>query len=383
VTVFTRLTWLAFGGLVISRALAASPSPRFIHGRVTDGSGDPIDAVDVTIVSTQGASVRLQTRTSPDGKYEFKFDSAGTVFKIWFEKADLPFVTAVCVVDPTGTGRADIILHDSWFRRLQNQGFQLRKALDGTLDESRPAEIGWANDRVTHREFWNINAAARITNWAPWRRERKGHQTSEPLIISPIVEWHHFALGSTTTRKLSAKLNAVYQPFGLDPLTPVVIVSGQYVRDFEQRKWATSVSSLLSIRGERQLLPGSHWRPLQGQADVLYYPYVGYEYYAKLPTVTGEPVSLAMSRLSAEVDLFGRRNPQAQILQVVLTWTYRRRLTAREGIPRNPGLLTAGLTYCVTQACNVGVGYDYQHGESPLDDFKFSERSSIGLRLKL
>ena len=261
--------------------------------------------------------------------------------------------------------------------RLSEKGIEIRKSFEGTVKElGLPASVSYAHSDLSGT-FYGVDLGVKLANWQPSVK-------TGTLLLFPVTEWHRSTAEGEEKNKLSAGLNAEYF---LD--TPFFLLASKLARDFEADTTSVQASAMASLYMEdRAYGPGA---PIRAPSEALlgrYYPYIGVEYFDNLPFKRGQEVladevtaSFAAFRLYTEAFPFNRSLDEGQ-LQLQGTYTFRRRFDG-DLVDDNYDLLNVSLVYYFDEGQRLGIGYDYERGESPTSNFLSNEKSSVSLRLKL
>lgn len=264
--------------------------------------------------------------------------------------------------------------------RLDAAGVFVRQNFVGVKEENLPATVSYVDSTLAGHSYL-VDLAVKLKDFQPVSR------SDQTLLVSPSVEWHRSDLKGNGTNKLSAAGNLEYFVKTVGGIRDGLIFQGQASVTREvvknQTEEMASLLATLSHKGG----PGDH---LQYLGYGFYYPYLGFEYFANLPltqamTTLAPAVDLAFAtgRLYLELYPFNSKPKGPRRFQLIGTYTYRKRVGGDREAAQGYGLLELSALYYLDTARRVAIGYTYEDGHNPTNNFLFDRRSSIALKLKL
>ncbi len=335
--------------------------------RPTRDSDVTITCTATTLHSRASSKIRLLfaigPRTPPDTELTATFTAATDA-------------NGMC----TATAKTQLQPYEEPLIAWTRKNMSVRRTFDGSKDENKPANVTWiGRDAANGKAFWDINAAIKLVEIPFGPKARP-----EAFILYPAIEWHRQTTIVTPVNKGSGKLALEWFPLPSTGHTvvPFATANVQYTRDWEKQTWSTSAAVLGSLWSKKPWLPGAITRLADLTQAVRYYVYLGAEYYDKVPVVAGEPLYTGLARFSGEWNWLSWHDPTYRITQVLLEYTYRRRLSGDDGINHRLGLTAIEANLYLDRKSNVAIGYRYQRGDDPVKDFAYDEQSSVGLKFK-
>jgi hypothetical protein len=270
---------------------------------------------------------------------------------------------------------------------LANQHIAIRQSFDGASTEAKPAALTWVNhDSKLGGDYYLVDLGAQ------YKAPELVPCANCSLVLLPTLEWHRDTTTKTPTNIVCPKLNLEFRPArvaagpadepGGHTIVPFFLLSGSASRDFKQLTTKGNLSLRTSLFGIKNWLPGSELttgdeKTYRGQ----YYPYLGVDWIDPVPGKTGTHFWSGIARFYAEYAPLAKGN--TQYLQVLLDYTYRRKLRGDPSVGKNLPLFIVGLNLFLDAKNRVAVGYQYQRGYDAKDDFAFHEKSSIGIKIKI
>jgi len=264
--------------------------------------------------------------------------------------------------------------------RLEATGVVVRQSFVGVNAENLPATVSYVDSTLSGHSYL-VDLAVKLNGFQPVSRP------DQTLLVSPSVEWHRSDRKGNGINKLSAAGNVEYFVKTGAGIRDGLIFQGQASVTREvvgnQTEEMASLLTTLSHKGG----PGDH---LQYLGYGFYYPYLGFEYFANLPLTQGTTtlapavdLAFATGRLYLEIHPFNSKPKGPRRFQLIGTYTYRKRVGGDRDAAQGYGLLELSALYYLDAARRVAIGYTYEDGHNPTNNFLFDRRSSIALKLKL
>jgi hypothetical protein len=263
---------------------------------------------------------------------------------------------------------------------LADNGFELRKTLDGSKNEQSPASIGLDNDYQHNAHYFVIDLGIKLLELPLLKKTSPAF-----LNIYPKFEWHKNGIpdATKTTNTVTGGLNAEFMwPLGNKHWwqRPYVTGSFDYKNDLVKKLETTQTKGYLTFSGDKNLNPGSVTRTNVGVFILRYYPYSGFEYYQSIAK-TGQSGALWANRFYMEI------YPVSSLLYqyVQLTFDYTHRIVLKDNLYNQGNLdwLSVGFNIYPDGKGNVGVGLSYNKGEDPNSNFVKTDILVLGLKLKI
>jgi hypothetical protein len=281
---------------------------------------------------------------------------------------------------------------------------QLRKAFDGGKGETEAAAVGFIAPGKNSQSYWLVDAGVRPT---PINVPFNNNGTFETFFF-PSVEWHHMDAEplqkQDATNKVVGGFNA---ELWLPPVTgfnfrEIIIGKATLQRNFIKDNTENSVMIALESCAEGvETHENGGWeggfRPCaeltyDGARRLHYYPYVGYEHYAKVAisssSATLAPAfegSMLLLRVQGDAYPFNTSAIPSEIRGLVLNfeYSYRRLVDEHPDLDfRDLHMLKFGATYFFVKDQAAGIGLTMDVGRSPAVNFIDQRRIALALRLK-
>jgi|AntRauTorckE6833_2_1112554.scaffolds.fasta_scaffold11457_2 hypothetical protein len=257
------------------------------------------------------------------------------------------------------------------FERLGDHGFEIRRAFDGTKNESKSALLQYVKDfQSDSNSTSSIDLAIKIIEI-----EVQKHR----LYFYPILEWHRKVLdedldNEDSYNKVSASLNTEWGVLSTK-FTPIIIGSASIKNDFkdDDLEGEFRVETTFKKTGSGWL-PGANINDKHGNTILKYYPYVGYEHYTGL--IEGiDNIEFLKSRLYVELYPFGTDNIKG-IFEYAKRWS-----TDDQVFNSDPEIITSSLNYDLNDYFSITI--EYENGNLPVNDFEKSHTLKLGLGFKI
>jgi len=260
---------------------------------------------------------------------------------------------------------------------LTGKGFALRKTLDGSKDEQKPATIMLNNDYENNFRYFTIDLGVKILEKTPV------NQDHILWTLFPKVEWHKDGIPKDDKKKnnVTAGLNSELVMTFADPwiTRPVITSSYDYKDDLIKKIKTTQLKGFITFTGTKNFAPGASTRTKGHVLIFRYYPYLGFERYQDVQNNTS--ASLFVKRIFAE--FYPVSTLTHQHLQ--LTVDYAERTVMSDDLFKQGDMhwLSLGLNIYPDGKGKIGIGLDYSKGEDPSSNFVKTDRLALGLKLKL
>lgn len=276
---------------------------------------------------------------------------------------------------------------------LERKGISIRKAVDGSRNESKPAAVTWVDDSTKDGQFYLVDLAVRF-------RERElVNEGDGSLLLYPAVEWHKSTQSGRKADQLSGSLRFEYRPFALAGYTsdnkrvpplvptqvlravsPLILGSIKYSEDLAREDDEIGGSVFLSLTSNKRGLPGAAFRSGDGAFRGRYYPYVGLERFE--PTIDGTKAGVEFLTARLYFEVYPITSLTHQYMQVVFEYTYRDRIGGDGFSGDSASELSLSVNLYLDDHGNLAIGYDYVKGEDPRNAFLDREISSVALKFR-
>jgi len=276
---------------------------------------------------------------------------------------------------------------------LKRNGISIRKAIDGSRNESRPAAVTWVDDSTKDGQFYLVDLAVKL-------RERELVKVGDgSFLLYPAVEWHKSTQSGRKADQLSGSLRFEYRPFALagyspenqrlPPLfpgqvlravSPLILGSIKYSEDLVRKDDEIGGSVFLSLTSNKRGFPGAAFRSADGAFRGRYYPYVGLERFEPALDGTKAGVEFLTARLYFEV--YPVTSLTRQYMQVVFEYAYRDRIGGEGFSGKSASELSLSLNLYLDDHGHLAIGYEYVKGEDPRNAFLDREISSVALKFR-
>ena len=259
---------------------------------------------------------------------------------------------------------------------LADHKIALRKTLDGSKDEAKPASILWNNDYENKMYYVTVDAAIKVSEFALLKHGN--------LLFYPKAEWHKNGIPLDDKKKnnLTGGVNAeFFQSFGAKWWQhPFITGSFDYKNDLIKKLGTTQTKGFLSFSGSKTLEPGAKLNNSTKALVFRYYPYSGFEHYQSL-NKQGQSASMWANRLYLEWYPLSRY--YYQFAQITLDYTHRSII--QDNLYGNGAMnwLSIGLNIYPDGKGNIGFGLDYSKGEDPSSNFVKTNMLALGIKLKI
>jgi hypothetical protein len=274
--------------------------------------------------------------------------------------------------------------------RLLNLGLSVRKSFVGTNDVNQPAAISFAT-ASGGRTFYNMDIGIKHRGIDCMFGDPHSDPLSRPeLLLSPTVEFHRSSVTTAEVNKLSAGVNSEYYPKKqIGQISPFIFLKTSVARDAQKHRTSGGASLSVSAKAlEGNSGPGQDIRTPNGLLLGLYYPYIGVDYFHNLPVTTGlvrapaVDATFASARLYIQWYPFNFTNKVSQF-QVLVDASLRRRIGGDSSLPQTPGLVVADAIYFFDVKRRFGLGFEFEKGRNPQNNFQELRISSLNLKLKM
>lgn len=259
---------------------------------------------------------------------------------------------------------------------LTDQNFALRKTLDGSKDEAKPASILWNSDYENKLFYVTVDAAVKIKEVTFLKRGN--------LLFYPKVEWHKNGIPKDDKKKnnLTGGINAEYLVSFGDHWwqNPFLTGSFDYKNDFIKKLGTTQTKGFLSFSGSKTLEPGAKLNNSTNALVFRYYPYSGFEYYQSV-NQHGQSATMWANRLYLEWYPLSRY--YYQFMQITVDYTHRVILSDNLYGNASMNWLSIGLNIYPDGKGSIGLGLDYSRGEDPSSNFVKTNLLALGIKLKI
>jgi hypothetical protein len=310
--------------------------------------------------------------------------------------------TSVQTAGPTGVGATADTPKSGW--KTFPEYLQVRKAFDGGKSENEAAAVGFIAPGQDSKTYWLVDAAIRTTPFN-WQLNEAG--TFETFFF-PSAEWHHMSaeplLEQKQTNKAGGGLNGElwFPRYSALAVRHAVIgkasVTRNFIKDTTEKSATLALETCMEgVETHEDRGWEGGFRPCaeltyHGARRFHYYPYVGFERYAKLAISSSDDVvapafdgSMFLVRVQGDAFPFNRQVIPGDIAGVVLNfeYAYRRALSdADELASENLNALKLSATYFFVEGQVAGVGLSMDFGASPSVNFVNQRRIVLAFRVK-
>jgi hypothetical protein len=259
---------------------------------------------------------------------------------------------------------------------ISGLGIAIRKGFSAsTKDDAQPASVFWYKDFITQNHYTSVDLAVKYQGY----EFALGPKSS--LLLFPKVEWHKNGDTSNNNKSTKNTLTAggnIEFDYQVSPgLTPYIIGTADYKKDYVKKNETLNLCGYLSLFCASSFLPGSmKVRDANGRIIFRYYIYTGYEYY-KSVAKGSQATAFWASRFSAEL------NPLPPNLQFTFDYTYRVKVADQLYRQGDVYWFCTGLNYYFDTKKRIGIGIDYSKGYDPNSSFTNTDKIDIGLKLKI
>lgn len=254
-------------------------------------------------------------------------------------------------------------------------GWQInvRKSFATKLDEQKPANLSYVTSGK-QQDNYNIDIAV------------AAKKKTERFEFGPVVEWHRDSTSEKPKNKLSFGGTADGKLFSFGTLWIDSRIDADFVRDFHNDETSGVLSFLLSpYRPDPAAFMASTVRGgINNSIRATFYPYVGVERWHRQAVRDLESlnVTMAMARLEVKLLPFNEAvNGVESPFEVVASYTYRHPFS--DDLESRYDLFAAEANYFLDDQHRVAIGFSYQNGSDPEDDFANGHKGVVALRLKI
>ncbi len=267
------------------------------------------------------------------------------------------------------------------------QYFSIRKSFVGTKDEKQPASLSFASASEGD-DYYNVDFAIKHRGIDC---SAEGEHLVHQLLLFPSGEWHRSSITSAETNKVTASGNAEYYVRRVaGKFMPFVLLKPSLTRDIQKDTTASTIT--LHVSGKslaRDRRPGAAIRRESDDALIArYYPYAGLEYHRNLAITTGLvraaelEATFAIARLYLEWYPLNNTPDEGQF-QILADAAFRHRFAGDDGVPKSPWIINSSATYYFDPELRFGLGYEFEVGRNPLNNFERLRVQSLNLKLRL
>jgi hypothetical protein len=294
---------------------------------------------------------------------------------------------ATCLVQPAlaQTSETPIV---SW---LEKNEVAIRKTFDGkSKEEGEPARVSYNNPN-TGRAFFLVDLAMKFSEW-----DVCANCIGKSVILYPVLEWHRSTseFEEADKFKVGPSADLLFGDLTKQLLAALFVVKGNYERDAVKDTNSANASVLFGLMGGNKAGGGNTWLPMShvndGNGDLLlrYAPYIGVEYYdnlviekKNLPTIPA--ISLTAVAAHLQVDLYPFNRPtNPGWFEITTSYAYRRRTGGGDELGRHLALFSSSVNIYFDTPRHFALGYDYESGRSPKNNFDKQHSSSVGFKVK-
>ncbi len=258
---------------------------------------------------------------------------------------------------------------------LQANRISIKKALDGSRTERDPAAVSFSKSGSSD-PFYNVDVGAVVQYGEPFANSDK------PLafVLYPSVEWHASANPPKRANKFNVQGNSDLYIGDLTKSTfgEAFLFKTNVVRDLENNTTGATVSLLGGPASTRPWLPMAK-SPI-GSAIFSYTPYAGFEYFDNLSIQQGNLTVPAVNAGTLTLRL--RLNLYAGPFEIISYGYLRHRTSGSDLLPSNLKLFTLSVNLYFDRGRYFSVGYDYENGRNPQNNFQKTSKSSVALKFR-
>ena len=249
----------------------------------------------------------------------------------------------------------------------------VRKSFASKLDAQKPANLSYVTSGK-QQDLYNIDIAV-----AAQRKTTR-------FELGPVVEWHRDSTSEKPKNRLSFGGTADGQLFSIGQILIDSRIDADLVRDFHKNQTGGVVSLLFSpYRPDPEAFMASTLRSgSTGAIRATFYPYVGAERWHRqaVRDVESTNVTMALARIEVKFLPFNPGvNGVESPFEIVTSYTYRHPFD--EDLENRYDLFSAEANYFLDQRHRLAIGFSYQNGSDPEDDFANGHKGVVALRLKI
>ncbi len=291
-------------------------------------------------------------------------------------KAVAFYVLFIPIVFPASSqsGKAD--QDKDAFRNWINDNISVRRAFDGSRQESLPAALHFMLDFEERKNnSFNVDAGIKLIEIQPFRNAE--------LVMYPSVEWHKQLRNGDpkdprSFNNWSANINMEFAVFDVRKylISPTFIGSTTYKNNIKEETEEFKTSLLATFFSNREWLPGAWIRKDGAIPRFRYYPYAGYEHFSPLNTDSSDGLSYFLIRFSSEY--YPVATIERQIIQVTFNYVHRFKINDIEALS-SPFIINAGVNWYLTRKENLALSINYVNGRSPSSDYIYNHQLTFGL----
>ena len=273
---------------------------------------------------------------------------------------------------------------------LVNHEVSIRKTFEGkSKEESEPAKISY-NNPDAGRDFWLVDLGVKFGEWDLCA------DCNGSVIVYPTFEWHRSTNEFEANNKVKAgpSMDILLGDLTKKRVIPIILVKATYNRDAVKDTNSGTFTGLAGLMGANKSGGGNTWLPMShindagGNLILRYAPFVGVEHNSNLIIERKGLPSIDANELTAlalhlQIDLYPLNSADSPgWFEIVTSYAYRRRLNGDEQIGDHLNAFSVSANLYVDVGRHFAIGYDYESGRKPTNNFDDQHSSSIGLKVK-
>ncbi len=263
---------------------------------------------------------------------------------------------------------------------LTSHGFQIRKTLDGSKSESKPAGIVWTNDYEARQFYSVLDVGIKLSEVSLF--ENPGSNIS--LLFYPKLEWHKNNIPDDDKKKnsLTGGVNTEFLWHIADRwyARPFVTGSFDYKNDYIKHLKTIQTKGYLSFSGQNTGEPGAQIKDKTLALRFRYYPYSGFEFYR---STDGSKKSGSMWANRLYFEFYPVSRFEYQYVQITFDYTYRKIMRDNLYNKGDMKWLSVGFNVFPDGKGKLGLGLEYSHGEDPFSNFVKTKSLVLGIKFKI